>query len=113
MSAPEQGPEKGSAGDTPSGRHTTSLAPSGPGTGRPHLVGSGWTAVAVLKTPAAAGADSKSLDTLTRALPRVSGSWGSGHVLRGTLFSAVLTDDGRVAVGAVAPERLYAALAGR
>jgi hypothetical protein len=30
--------------------------------------------------------------------------------LKGTLFSALLTDDGRVVVGAVAPEALYAAL---
>ena len=35
-------------------------------------------------------------------LPAVSGSWGSGHLLRSALVSAVLTDDGRVAVGAVA-----------
>jgi hypothetical protein len=46
------------------------------------------------------------------ALPPVRGSWGSGRLLRGTLFSAVLTGDGRVAVGAVAPSALYAALAG-
>jgi hypothetical protein len=46
-------------------------------------------------------------------LPRVSGSWGSGHLLEGKLFSAVLTDDGRVAVGAVTPQTLYAALAAR
>ena len=43
-------------------------------------------------------------------LPTVSGTWGSGHLLRSALFSAVLTDDGRVAVGAVAPQRLYDAL---
>jgi hypothetical protein len=41
----------------------------------------------------------------------VSGAWGSGRVLEGTLFSLVLTDDGRAALGAVAPEALYAALA--
>jgi len=44
-------------------------------------------------------------------LPRVSGSWGSGRLLSGKLFSALLTDDGRVLVGAVAPELLYAAAA--
>jgi hypothetical protein len=32
-------------------------------------------------------------------------------VPRSTLFSAILTDDGRVAVGAVSPEALGAALA--
>jgi hypothetical protein len=31
-------------------------------------------------------------------------------VIDGSLFSAVLTDDGRVAVGAVAPDTLFAAL---
>ena len=46
-------------------------------------------------------------------LPKVSGAWGTGHLLEGTLFSAVLTDDGRVAVGAVTPQTLYAALAAR
>ena len=46
-------------------------------------------------------------------LPKVSGTWGSGHLLSGTLFSAVLTDDGRVAIGAVAPAQLYAALAAK
>jgi hypothetical protein len=47
------------------------------------------------------------------ALPTVHGSWGSGHLLRGSLFSALLTDDGRVAVGAVAPQALYSALRAR
>jgi len=32
-------------------------------------------------------------------------------LLRGTAFSAVLTDDGRIAVGLVRPEKLYEALA--
>ena len=44
------------------------------------------------------------------AIPEVSGAWGKGRVIDGTLFSAVLTDDGRVAVGAVAPDALFAAL---
>ena len=85
----------------------------GPTTGKPRLVGSGWTTVAVLTAPKSAGTDSRTLGELTKALPTVSGAWGSGHLLRGTLFSAVLTDDGRVAIGAVAPDRLYSALAGR
>ena len=44
------------------------------------------------------------------SIPEVSGTWGKGRVIDGTLFSAVLTDDGRIAVGAVAPEALFAAL---
>ena len=55
----------------------------------------------------------QSMSRMVDRLPRVSGSWGSGRLLRGTLFSAVLTDDGRVAAGAVAPDALYSALARR
>jgi hypothetical protein len=51
-----------------------------------------------------------SLAGILKSLPTVSGSWGSGHLLHGALFSAVLTDDGRIAVGAVPPAMLYAAL---
>ena len=48
---------------------------------------------------------------LLAALPQESGAWGTGRVLRGTLVSAILTDDGRIAVGAVDSEVLGAALA--
>ena len=44
-------------------------------------------------------------------LPKVSGSWGAGHLMAGTAFSVLITDDGRIVVGAVTPEGLYAALA--
>jgi hypothetical protein len=50
------------------------------------------------------------MSRVLRALPAVSGSWGSGHLLKGTLFSALLTDDGRLVIGAVAPDALYSAL---
>ena len=50
------------------------------------------------------------LEQILRQLPQVSGEWGSGRLLAGTAFSAVLTDDGRLAVGSVTPEVLYAAL---
>ena len=58
-----------------------------------------------------AGPDSPAeLQGLLSSIPEVSGTWGKGRVIDGTLFSAVLTDDGRIAVGAVAPEALFAAL---
>jgi hypothetical protein len=53
------------------------------------------------------------LNGILKARPSTSGAWGRGHVLEGTLFSLVLTDDGRVAVGAVAPDQLYRALAAK
>ncbi len=95
------------------------------GAGEPTVVGSGWASVAVgdlsqvtgLGTSGGSGPPAGRGDTglgelgqVLGSLPKVSGPWGSGRLLNGTLFSAVLTDDGRVAVGAVAPDRLYAAL---
>ena len=81
------------------------------------VVGSGWSTVVVAPfalDATAPGSDlGKQLNGILKALPATSGTWGSGHVLEGTLFSAVVTDDGRVAVGAVAPEQLYAALAAK
>lgn len=72
------------------------------------VVGSGWTTVVVTKVPDATDGQ---LSTFVNSLQPVSGSWGSGRLLAGTAFSAVLTDDGRLAVGAVPPELVYDALA--
>ena len=92
-----------------------SPSPATRAAGKPKVVGTGWSSVVVATLPARdAGADQQSqLAGILRAVPKVSGAWGSGRVVDGTLFSAVLTDDGRVAVGAVAPEQLYAALAAK
>ena len=78
----------------------------------PKVVGTGWTSVAVATLPAQFATDStqKQLQGMLSAIPKVSGDWGSGRVIDGTLVSAVLTDDGRVAVGAVDPAALFAAL---
>lgn len=77
---------------------------------KPKIVGTGWTAVAVSKLPA--GQATGQLGSVLRSLPRVSGSsWGSGRLFAGPAFSAVVTDDGRLAIGAVRPEKLYSALA--
>ena len=92
----------------------------------PTVVGSGWSQVVIAQLPAdlAAGAVEASEDSATASpmtgldaaallgsLPRISGEWGTGRVLSGTLVSAILTDDGRVAIGAVGPQALGAALA--
>ncbi len=87
------------------------------------VTGTGWSRVVVAKLPAeqentqAPGSPtSGGRDALSRflgGLPRVTGAWGSGRLLEGTLWSAVLTDDGRVAIGAVPPAGLYAALAAK
>jgi hypothetical protein len=90
--------------------------------GAPKVVGSGWSTVVVApftlpssqqKDGGSAADSAAQLNGILKALPPASGTWGSGHVLQGTLFSIVLTDDGRVAVGAVPPDRLYTALAAK
>jgi outer membrane lipoprotein-sorting protein len=73
--------------------------------GEPQVVGRGWAAVLV--SPTGAGEPPGELAGFLESLPRVSGGWGSGRLLESRLFSALLTDDGRVLVGAVDPERLY------
>jgi outer membrane lipoprotein-sorting protein len=83
------------------------------------VVGTGWTSVLVAKMPTGdaaakdkdgkAGAAAGQLDAIVGTLPKVSGTWGSGRLLTSALFSALITDDGRVLVGAVAPEKLYEA----
>lgn len=95
---------------------------------KPQVVGAGWTAVTVgylpakpadphadARTAARAGdSDAASAqasgEQLLQAFPTVTGSWGTGRVLDGTLVSAVVTEDGRYAVGAVAPDALFQAL---
>jgi hypothetical protein len=87
------------------------------GSTQPQVVGKGWSSVLTTAMPPmsnGASGSSTSLGTLgavMKSLPTVSGPWGSGHLLSGTLFSALVTDDGRVAVGAVPPAQLYQALA--
>ncbi|OZV80860.1 hypothetical protein CA850_11865 [Micromonospora echinospora] len=85
------------------------------------VVGAGWAAVLVARTGAPAGRPAgqdaparqpegseaaAGLDLLNQ-LPKVSGPWGSGRLFSGTVFSMLLTDDGRVLAGLVTPERLY------
>ena len=111
------------------GKATGGAAPSGEQ--GPQVVGSGWTAVLVARNdtplghaqpgqqeqPAQPGQPGESgagpgqggnpLDRVLGALPRVSGGWGSGRLLRSSLFTVLITDDGRVLVGAVTADRLY------
>ena len=82
---------------------------------KPKVVGTGWTSILVAKLPAdnatdkGKGNEAAQAQGLVDALPKVSGTWGSGHLLAGSLFSALITDDGKVLIGAVAPEKLYEA----
>lgn len=78
-------------------------------------VGTGWSTVSVTRLPAdeLARLTAKPADGATNpltSLPEQHGAWGSGRVFEGTLVSAVLTKDGRLAVGAVPASQLFAVL---
>ena len=103
----------------------------------PTVVGTGWTSVVVATLPpesetaptdTAPSEDMPSetpggppagrpddggmnLQSIVGSLPTVTGDWGSGHLLQSALVSVLVTDDGRVLAGAVAPEQLYKAAA--
>jgi outer membrane lipoprotein-sorting protein len=80
----------------------------------PTVIGTGWTSIVELKLPADAKSgkgDAAEIQAGLNMLPQVSGKFGTGRLLSGSLFSALVTDDGRVFVGAVTPEALEAAAA--
>jgi len=120
-------------GDQPADKGANSMVPgelpgkaTPPGSGiasaKPKFVGTGWATVVIVKGEPMTGSSpdgessgqGKAPDSMTsmlQQLPTTSGAWGTGRVLEGTIFTAVLADDGRVAIGAVPADRLYAALA--
>jgi outer membrane lipoprotein-sorting protein len=114
------------AGKAAAGSKTSTLAPQSKSADMPTVIGKGWGSALVVKMPvptASAGTTSgtgaatdKTVAGLMKyvgMLPKVSGKWGSGHLMAGSAFSALLTDDGRLVVGAVTPKGLYAALAAK
>ncbi|MFI7124679.1 outer membrane lipoprotein carrier protein LolA [Nonomuraea sp. NPDC050153] len=89
------------------------------------VVGQGWTTVAVvpfslsdLKTATPSdgrqggprgdmtGDPSALVDSVLKSATPVSGTWGSGKLIKTKLVTALLTDDGRLLVGAVTPEEI-------
>ena len=83
------------------------------GTSGPKVIGKGWTSVVTAKMPTTQDAKSSQVTGVLNMLPKASGSWGTGHVFAGSLFSVLIVDDGRVFAGAVAPETLYQAAAAK
>ncbi|MCU1684275.1 MAG: hypothetical protein JWQ81_5014 [Amycolatopsis sp.] len=89
------------------------------------IVGDGWDTVVVGKVPAdllSGGAtagkakDAQQFDPMTllnKFTKPVSGTWGTGHLITTKVGSAVLTDDGRFAAGAVPEQVLLDALAAK
>ena len=90
-------------------------------------IGSGWLTVLDLPSSAlmptqktsgsggpvsvngGSGDSSALIGTLLGSATQVSGSWGSGRLLRTSLVTVLVTDNGRLFIGAVQPSVLYAA----
>jgi len=73
-----------------------------------HSASAGAPGSAAPGHPGAAPAGSL-LGELLDSAPRVSGSWGSGRLIRTSLLSILVTSTGRVLIGAVTPSVLYQA----
>ncbi|MFJ7064624.1 outer membrane lipoprotein carrier protein LolA [Streptomyces sp. NPDC101115] len=80
------------------------------GKGGPSIIGEGWTTIAQLDTGAPApktGEAPKEVQGFLDALgDKVSGKFGSGTVFKTKIVNALMTDDGKVYVGAVTPDAL-------
>jgi hypothetical protein len=76
-------------------------------------VGDGWDTVRIMKRPADSPGTTTSPDApdLSSVGTPVSGSWGSGRLITSAVGSAIVTDDGRIAAGAVPEQVLTEALA--
>ncbi|MFF5895309.1 outer membrane lipoprotein carrier protein LolA [Streptomyces argenteolus] len=83
----------------------------------PDVIGEGWNTVAEIEIPGGAGLPTQGsgdmpaqaqqfLDALG---DKVTGSFGSGTVFKTRLVNALMTDDGKVYVGAVTPDALVKA----
>jgi outer membrane lipoprotein-sorting protein len=112
---------------------TEQLGEGGPATqhapkaGDVSMIGQGWLSVADLPSSALTEATQSSghpssgsglsgdsdqvIGALVKSGTPVSGSWGSGRLIKTSLVSLLITDKGRVLVGAVTPQVLYAAAA--
>ncbi len=80
----------------------------------PAVLGSSWTSVLVLRNVdlfSGSGADSGLARELLGSAAPVQGAFGHGRMLRTTLLTVLLTDDGRVYAGAVTPAAIEAAAA--
>lgn len=74
----------------------------------PTVVGDGWDTVVLATVPATG--EGEGMDLRALGTP-VSGPWGSGTLIGTAVANAIVTDDGRVAVGAVPEQVLTEALA--
>ncbi|WP_328583172.1 LolA family protein [Streptomyces sp. NBC_00370] len=91
--------------------------PGVPSGGGVKVIGKGWTSIAELKLPAGEGAPAAGSKDLPKEAQgfldslgdKVSGKFGSGTVFHTRVVNALMTEDGRVYVGAVTKDALVKA----
>ncbi|MBC8092223.1 MAG: outer membrane lipoprotein carrier protein LolA [Pseudonocardia sp.] len=97
-------------GSRPEGERPEGERPEG--AAAPNVVGDGWDTVVVASVPT--GTDGSDMDgtgmDLSALGTPVSGPWGSGTLISTAVANAIVTDDGRVAAGAVPEQVLTEAL---
>lgn len=89
-----------------------------PGGAQPRVVGDGWDRVVIAQRPTTPpngqnqpNRPGNAPDLSTLGTP-VSGPWGQGRLITTAVATAIVTDDGRIAVGAV-PEQVLSEALGR
>jgi hypothetical protein len=77
---------------------------------QPRVIGTGWTSIVELTGVDLTGAaKNESAQALLRSLKPVSGAYGTGRVLKTSVLSVLVLDNGLAYVGAVPPSMLEAA----
>ncbi|MFJ2245029.1 outer membrane lipoprotein carrier protein LolA [Streptomyces sp. NPDC087862] len=93
------------------------LGAGGQGAKDTKVIGEGWSAIVEISTPGAAGLPPKASDDVPAEAQqflgalgdKVSGKFGSGTVLKTRLINALVTENGKVYVGAVTKDALVKA----
>jgi outer membrane lipoprotein-sorting protein len=82
-----------------------------PGGSEPTMVGDGWDTVLVTAAPGPDAERPEGLPDLAQLGRPIDGPWGSGRLISSAVASVIVTDDGRIAAGAVPEQVLSEALA--
>jgi len=82
-----------------------------PGAAERTTVGDGWDTVFVTTAPGPSADRPEGAPDLSRLGRAISGPWGSGRLITSAVASVIITDDGRIAAGAVPEQVLTEALA--
>jgi outer membrane lipoprotein-sorting protein len=82
-----------------------------PGDAEPAMVGDGWDTVLVTAAPGPDAERPEGVPDLAELGRPINGPWGSGRLITSAVASVIVTDDGRIAAGAVPEQVLTEALA--